>query len=355
MTIKIPENLLKKVNIMKTKILFIGDYDANNGPSNVNKNILKYLKINHNYIIGKNKFIQVSETIWKIICSDIIVCSGITTIGRLGIRFTKLLGKKTIYIMHGCLEYENKINELGLSDKKIKNEKSILYTADLILGVSETYMNWLKNRFPIYKDKIYYLTNGLEQVDFNILKEKTFKYQVVVMGGDRIQKNNIQVCEAVEKLNKKGIGEFCTLIFGRISSSTNVFKKYPHATYKGQVSQKELYDYLAQSDIFVLNSDVESFGLSVVDALNCNCNILISKNAGICSALELNKNDLIYCTKDIDEIADKIIDIINNPNFMRIKKTIDYDNLSWEKVSIRLEKIAKALSNNLIKFNISED
>ena len=161
------------------------------------------------------------------------------------------------------------------------------------------------------------------------------------------------MCEAVEYLAKEKKLKIQLLVCGRQYYENNVFEKYSHTTYLGMLPNEQFLEKLKNADIFILNSEVESFGLSAVDALSMGCNVLISQNSGVRSVLTLTDADIIFNPHDSSEIAYKIENIISKNNSERILNAIDFERYSWTSVSDRLYKICEKLYKceryNLIK------
>lgn len=180
-------------------------------------------------------------------------------------------------------------------------------------------------------------------IDNRSKKENNEKISIIVAGGDRIQKNNIEVCKAVELLSERINKKIELQICGRRYYDNDLFLEYPHTTYLGMLPNEQFMEKLRDSHVFVLNSEVESFGLSAVDALRAGCNILISKNSGIRSILSLSEEDIIFDTHNPSEIADKIEKLLSKNNCKRILDSIDFDHYSWESVAGRLYRICEAV------------
>ncbi len=106
---------------------------------------------------------------------------------------------------------------------------------------------------------------------------------------------------------------------------------------------EQFMEKLSNAHVFVLNSEVESFGLSAVDALRAGCNILISQNSGIRSILSLTEEDIIFDAHNPSEIADKIEKLISKNNCKRILDSINFEHYSWKSVANRLYKICEAV------------
>ena len=113
--------------------------------------------------------------------------------------------------------------------------------------------------------------------------------------------------------------------------------------FKGLVSQEQLYKEMAQSELFVLNSTLESFGLTVFDALQCGCSVLISNAAGALDLLDVAEHDVIYDPMDEDEIAKKIDYLLQNPNNSRLMKDLNFDEISYKTEVKKLEQFCKEL------------
>ncbi|MCZ2474197.1 glycosyltransferase [Aquirufa ecclesiirivi] len=119
-----------------------------------------------------------------------------------------------------------------------------------------------------------------------------------------------------------------------------------HVIFTGLISPKEGIELLTDSDIFILPSLSENFGMSVVEAMLCEIPVVISEHVGI--ALDL-KN--VGCAKEIQlldsSLKDAINELLNDSNLRLImgRKGREYarQNYSYQAVEIKL--------NELIQFN----
>lgn len=322
-------------------ILFVGELClTGGGPSNVNEGYINNLTSNFTYVKCKNKLLKYIEAFFKILFVKVVVISGLNKLGLCCILFARFLHKKTIYIMHGCAEYEVEINNTHNNSTAlaIKQEADYLEKVDKVLVVSKKYSLWLKKRYPQYKFKIDFLFNGVTKPNIKINDYTKIKGSVIAVGGDRIIKNNKVVCNVVEHFN----GSVNLKVFGSIyGDSCPVGWKY--SKYIGWVPQEQLYHEMASSELFVLNSILESFGLSVIDALNCKCSILVSQYVGVTDLLKLEDSDIIYNPNDEEEIRTKIQYLLNHPNYERIIKSVDYNKLSYKVRVNELENKCKEL------------
>lgn len=321
---------------MFKKFLFLGLWNANTGPSNVNRGLVLNRDKDMSIIKMHNKFYRIERL--KLIFYPIIVVSG--SIFNYELKLCKLLNKKLIYIMHGCVWYESNINRLNLPPSFLKNEARTLDIASLIVCVSEKYSNWVKIQYPQYYNKITFINNGLK---LNI-RPKVYKepYSIALSGGNRIQKNNRIVCEAVKLLSKKGV-KCKVYLFGRYYENNDDLSKYEFIHRMGHLDQEQYYDFLDKISLYVINSTIESFGLVVGDALNCNCSLLMSENVGASSIMKTEESDIIKNCNDIDEVANKILYLLNNNNSSRLLSSIDMEEVSEKKSYEKLKKIVNEI------------
>ena len=92
------------------------------------------------------------------------------------------------------------------------------------------------------------------------------------------------------------------------------------------LNQNQLIDVLQKSDIFLMPSKVESFGMMVIEALACGCTCIVQKNTPMATDFIIKKEyGLIINENDIDSV-------INYVNKL-IKKSVDEKNNISKKCS----------------------
>lgn len=320
------------------KYLFIGNTNENTGPANVNKGIVKHLSSSFCTSFSNNKLCKYLNSVIKTFFCEVIVVSGLSKVGMYSSKLGKFFGKKTIYIMHGCNEIEISLNKMPVNKKALKYEKYFLTNADLILPVSKRYSEMIQEKYPICVGRTSYLHNGVDKADLNWVTVQREKGRVIAVGGDRKLKNNIVVANAVSKLDdsKK------LMVYGHLYHPDDL-PKGKNIEFKGLVSQKQLYEEMAKSELYVLNSIYEPFALSVFDALLCGCSILVTNVAGALELLDVTEHDVIYDPMNKDEIAEKIEYLLQHPNNERLIKNLDFDKISYEAEVKRLEQFCEML------------
>lgn len=315
------------------KFLLLGAWRSNTGPSNVNRALISNSDSSMRYLKWK-RLGRIERWIKCIISNPIVVSGGITSFE---LRLIKLFHKKIIHIVHGYLKVENEVNHLNLPAEFIKNEAESLRLSRIILPVSEKYSMWLKEQLPEYFHKISFLNNGI-----SINRRKSvpkIPMSIAVSGGNRGVKNNKIVCEAVAKLISDGYN--CTFhVFGRLYDRGEDLPDFPFIDIKGHLNHDEYYNQLDSISLLVVNSELESFGLVVADALNCNCSLLLSQNVGSTSIFQLQDCDIVYNNHDVIELSHKILHLLLHPNADRIFQSVDIDAVSEKRMFLNLKEIA---------------
>lgn len=332
------------------RVFIVGDHRTGTGPANVTKEYIRCFPKGTLYQKMTGKITRVPELFIKTMMCDCVLFSGYSAQNVLCIKFANILKKKTAYLVHGAITHENKIN--GAENQRMSQvEEETLLKTDLLLGVSEKFAGWLKNQYPQYKEKIDYVTNG---VDFECLKSLAGEsinrnpLKILSVGGGMPRKKIIHICEAIELYNEnKSDSEKLTLsVIGAEGKDTEAIKKYDFVDYLGMVSSQRKEELYRECGLFIQNSCFETFGLAVFEALMSGCSILTSQVAG---ALDLLKDadgrDIIYNYEDKNEIATKIDGLVKTPNCERLKSMIDEKNATWEARSeqllVKLNKLVK--------------
>lgn len=321
--------------VIKMKILFTGEYFRNNGPENVNRSLVSSMIKDKDFmcIKSRNRWGKRCEMAIKCLMADVVVVSGLFGGCRFALNVAKIIRRKTVYIMHGCMEYEANANCI-LDEKAIGLEHCIMKNADLILAVSEKFMLWVQKEYPQYASKVGFLNNGIVKPDLDNLDFRKISGSIIAVGGDRNTKNNYVIGEAVNSLE----GAVHLDVYGDIQGGF-IPDGGKHTSYKGIVPTNELYAHMARAELFVLNSIFEPFSLSVVDALNCKCSVLLSEAAGITGLLQLTEFDIIHDPNDREELKRKIEYLMEHPNYERVAASLDYDSHSYEKAVERLKQL----------------
>ena len=247
--------------------------------------------------------------------------------------------------MHGYCTYECEVNDRKMSEAQLKEikefEQFIFEYSDKIFCVSEKFMEFMKNNEPKYADKFDYNYNGVDikKIEKNICKNDKKPNQIVSLGGGIPQKKNLLVCRAINQLNKEKNMNLKYIVIGLPDKDKEEICSYDFVTYYDRLTNEHVINILGESQIYIQNSVLETFGLSIIEALLSDCNLLISNNIGAISVLKtIRDSDLIYDTTDINEISKKIEHLIEYNNVQRLKVGLDADIIDYTAASESLYK-----------------
>jgi len=323
---------------MKIIVLYIGDFLKKNGPSRVDINItnnLNSLKINKEQI---NRKINVCF-IKKIFISDIINVSGVSLKGLLALIFAKIFNKKSTFIMHGTLKIEKEYRKV--KKYRIVMEYLQIKLANKIICVSKKLSDLVKKNYCLNNLAICHINNGIDLKKNISSKVKKDKYLALTTGGGRKEKGIIYICKAIEKLNDKNIK---LIVVGEDGLDTEKIKKYKFVDYLGFVSHDILLHLMRKSNIFIQNSLYEPYCISVLEAIESGCKLILSNNIGALEIININ-NRYIVKYNDVDSICFLINELMN----MEKNVKIDMMANTWEEIANAYLKVWHSLWNKSIK------
>ena len=116
--------------------------------------------------------------------------------------------------------------------------------------------------------------------------------------------------------------------------------------FPGFMKGKQVYEVLKASDVYIMPSVSEPFGISPLEAMQCNVPTIISKQSGCAEILS-------KCIKidywDIHAMADAIYAICTYPSlyeYLREEGKKEVDNIKWEDVGVKIRRIYDEVIRN---------
>ena len=320
----------------------MGDFVSDKGPAIVNKHYRNYIKNECFICATNNKFIRIVHFMICLPWTKILLVSGLSKFHLSAIKIAKKRGIKVVYLMHGYDKMEYDINCVPQQDRILeKVEEEILKEANKVICVSKLFAEYMKKQKRNIASKFDFVNNGVSYENNELKRKVNDTYTIISVGGGVRRKNNLDVCKAIEKINKPTI-KF--IIIGNKGKDGEEILKYNFVEYYENLEHNEVLRRMHDADLYIQNSYYDTFGLAVIEALEENCRILIGKNVGAISILNnLNENMVIENNEDIDEIKNKIIYAIKN-NEDKLP-TIDYNICCWEnRTKELLEKLGEVMN-----------
>ena len=268
-----------------------------------------------------------------------------------GIAAKKISGKPLVVHVHAT-EFDRSGENVNQPVYDI--ERQGMTEADLVITVSNLTRQIVIEKYGIPAEKVITVHNAVEPVDRPELDgvTKHVKEKVVTfLGRVTYQKGPDYFVEAAHKILKRdsnvrfvmaGSGDLLNRMIRRVAQLKIATKFH----FTGFLAGPEVDTMFAMSDVYVMPSVSEPFGISPLEAMRSNVPVVISKQSGVAEVLQ---HALKVDFWDIDALADAIYGILHyeglSKMFIRYGKT-EVDNLIWENAALNiLEVYNKAVIN----------
>jgi len=217
-------------------------------------------------------------------------------------------------------------------------ERKGMEAADRIITVSRLTRHIVIDRYGINPDKIHVVHNAVEPKDGEEMQpaERYVDEKIVTfLGRITFQKGPDYFVEAAARVIHRdknvrfvmaGSGDMMNKMIKRVAQ----LKIASHFHFTGFLKGAEVDRMFAMSDVYVMPSVSEPFGISPLEAMRSNVPVVISKQSGVAEVL---RHALKVDFWDIDALADSINGLIKYPAlrniFVRLGKE-EVDSLKWE-------------------------
>ncbi len=268
-----------------------------------------------------------------------------------GIAAKKVSGKPLVVHVHAT-EF----------DRDGENYNTVVYdieqrgmrAADKVITVSDWTRNIVINRYGIDPSKVITVHNAVDFSGRSDMKVKrTVKEKVVTfLGRVTLQKGPEYFIEAARKVLDRcdnvrfvmaGSGDLLNRSVRRVAQLGMADKFHFTGFLRGADVQK----MFAYSDVYVMPSVSEPFGISPLEAMISNVPTIISKQSGVAEVL---KHAIKVDFWDIDALADSIYALVQYPAIAKIASEKGYEEVStlkWNNAAAKIKAVyAAAIKNN---------
>lgn len=269
-----------------------------------------------------------------------------------GIAAKKISGKPLVIHVHAT-EFDRSGENINQYVYDI--EKKGMEVADRIITVSHLTRRTVIERYGINPEKVTTVHNGVESNPTdNIQQEKGFPEKLVTfLGRITFQKGPDYFVEAANLILKKdenvrfvmaGSGDMLYKMIRRVGQ-LGISNRFQFA---GFLKGEDVDRLFTISDVYVMPSVSEPFGISPLEAMRSNVPVIISKQSGVSEVLR-------YALKvdfwDIDALADAIYGMINYQGLSAMFRKYgreEVDNLKWDNSAKNVIKVYDSATINII-------
>ena len=265
-----------------------------------------------------------------------------------GIAAKELTGKPLVVHVHAT-SFDRGTDDM-VDSRVYAIEKKGMEAADAVVTVSDLTRNIVINKYGIDPAKVVTVHNA---VDFsgrdNIRVERGVKDKVVTfLGRITFQKGPEYFIEAAAKVLKRtpnvrfvmaGSGDMMNKAIRQVAR-LGISDRF-HFT--GFLRGQEVQKMFALSDVYIMPSVSEPFGISPLEAMRSNVPSIISHQSG---AAEVLKYALKVDFWDVDAMADDIYALLQYPALSDFATKQGYDEvnaLKWNNATAKLKKVYESV------------
>jgi glycosyltransferase involved in cell wall biosynthesis len=265
-----------------------------------------------------------------------------------GIAAKELTGKPLVIHVHATSFDRGSVD--NIDTRVFAIEKKGMEIADRVVTVSDLTRTTVINRYGINPDKVVTVHNA---VDFsgreNLVVERGVKEPVVTfLGRITYQKGPEYFIEAAAKVLKRtknvrfvmaGSGDMMNRAI-RHAARLGISDRF-HFT--GFLRGMDVQKMFALSDVYIMPSISEPFGISPLEAMRTGVPSIISKQSG---AAEVLKYAFKVDFWDVDAMADDIYALLSYPALADFSARMGYDEvnaLKWNGATAKLKKVYESV------------
>ncbi len=283
---------------------------------------------------------------------DIIHIITFERFSQIAFYFKRLLNYKIIFNLHGIVYYEN--TELNITDKKLirKNhnaERKFISQSDILLYLSEFYIDIGYRFYNIDKKKLVKIKNGVDDIFFggtdNEKKLKENETLSIVFSGD-IERKDKGFEFLADTLDRSDI-KMKLYIVGS-NTYKREFKSNIEVTFSGFLDPSELKKLYSDKEIFISASYYDTFSIASAEAMSAGLTGVLTNSTGFSEYIndgvtgyKVDYGD----TKCLSEILKKLNSDRKLLREISKQGQLICNDLKWNEVLVDYKKVYNNLIN----------
>ena len=265
-----------------------------------------------------------------------------------GIAAKRVSGKPLVVHAHAT-EYDRSGENINTQVYDL--ERRGMEAADRVIAVSNLTRNTIITRYHIDPSKVITVHNA---VDFSTVEDREItrgvpEKIVTFLGRITFQKGPEYFIEAAYKVLQKtkdvrfvmaGSGD----LFNRAIRRVAKLGISPHFHFTGFLRGEDVKNMFAYSDVYVMPSVSEPFGISPLEAMRANVPTIISKQSGVAEVL---RHAIKVDFWDVNAMADAIYGLLTYPalSAMTVRCGLEEVNaLKWDNAALKVKEIYESVT-----------
>ena len=238
--------------------------------------------------------------------------------------------------------------------------KIVFNNAAAVIALTENMKAEIKKN---YKNNLFIIPNGINLEEFKVFprqlarKELGIKEEenvVIFIGSLKAVKGVKYLIEAVSIAREKGVWLKLLLVGGgeekeELRNLSEKFAVKDCVSFIGSVQNKEVSKYMGASDIFVLPSLSEGFGIVNLEAMACGLPVIATNVGGIPDIIKDGENGFLVDPKDSAQIAEKILLLFENAKLRAKMSANNKEEVKKYSLDIVTDKLIDVYSSCLKK------
>ena len=268
-----------------------------------------------------------------------------------GMEAKRVSGKPLIVHVHAT-EYDRG-GEYNIDSRVLEMEKKGMESADRIIAVSQWTKEVIVSKYHIHPEKVSVVHNGVISTEDKVFPPlpRISNNIVTFLGRITYQKGPQYFIEAARKVLNffpdthfvmAGSGDLLPFVLERIAQ----LKMSDRVHCTGFLQGDQVMQVWSVSDLYVMPSVSEPFGIAPLEAIQSGVPVIISRQSGVGEVVE---NAIKVDFWDIDALANAIIGVLNHrslSNTMRNNGKKELNGITWKKAAQKTNMIYNEVQNH---------
>ncbi len=236
-------------------------------------------------------------------------------------------------------------------DKIMKMEINGIHDADRVIAVSYRTRDQIASNYGADKNKVRVVYNGVDPSKFNKRDPNNPSRIVLFLGRLTEQKGPFHFLWAAKRvLEKEKNVKF--LVVGEGSLLPPMIREtfklgiQHNVIFTGYIPSDQLKKVYAKSDIYVMPSLSEPFGITALEAMCSGTPVILSKSSGVGEATKHNLKSDFW---DIDLMAEYMLAVLKYPalsNTLAHNELIEVKKFTWDKCATKTLGVYREVAKN---------